>query len=446
VSEKRTSNLAVFISCAVLFVFYAVLVWTKPITQDEGVFLTIGKYLNQGWLPYLDLFDHKPPAIYFLFAGLFKLFGTSVFVIKGALILGTLGASILLKKIADVVKPGIGWYATALFLFLLTQFEGYYLIAEPFLLLPLLVGVWILMQPNADRRWLFLAGLMLGLAVLFKQTLVLTTIPFLIFAWYKYRIGVVMVLAGFVLPLAKVTVYLWFTGTLDEAWHQIVTLTLSAYPRESFSYVLNALRWNFFWTLPIWALLLLGATQRILHRKLWWAVILLPLPLMFFRHYPHYWVQVLPFVALIGAAVLMELRRSTMTIAVLIFCLAIGAGKVAQDVQPNYEKLQAQIDASLLLSQENVDVVLAENQFTAFYFLLPFPPINQFLYITEITNAVKAEQRTLDDLRANQTVLILWPEDEDFAYAKRLQQEVLKDHRDEKVFSELGMRAIILSR
>lgn len=419
---------------------FSILALTKPISQDEGVFLTIGKSLDQGRLPYQDFFDHKPPAIYFLFALVFKFFGANLLAVKIGLILGAIAASVLVKRIGDRLQAGTGWYAAIVFLFLMTQFEGNFLIAELFLLVPLLLSLWLLLRPERNRWWLFIAGLSLGLVPLFKQTALISTIPLVILVYTTAKRGVAVFVAGFCLPWILLGWYLVAKGLGGEAWHQIVTLTLTGYPNEPLSFVLKSLRQNLFWTLPIWALLLLGLKTQLQNKRVIWALILLPLPFMFFRHYPHYWVQILPFVALIAAAVLVNLRSRSLTVATMIFCLAIAGGKVGQDAGPNFHRLREQLRVARILSQARARVVLTENQFTGFYFLLPQAPLNKYLYITEITNAKGAEQKTIDDLRRGPAVLILWPVDPNFAYAKKLQNYILMHSTTTRTFPDLGMR------
>lgn len=438
---RRAWGIGLRVACALLFLLYAVLVLTKPISQDEGVFLAIGKYITQGQTLYLDVFDHKPPAIHFLFAGLFKLFGPSVWVAKAALIVSTLGAAILLKKIGDSLKPGIGWYATGIFLFLLTQFEGYYLIAEPFMLLPLSLALWILLRPNYSLPWLLSAGVCLGLALLFKQTALISLLPILWLASKRSTIQLLPVFIGLITPLLLTALYLLTNDALKQAWHQVVVLTLTEYPREAIPFILGSLQQPFLWTLPIWGLVLLAWWPYLKHKNLIWALVLLPLPLMFFRHYPHYWIQVLPFVAILAASVLADIRVRTVTVATVVFCLAIAGGKVGQDAQTNYQKQQAQIDVAETLRQESATYLLAENQFTAFYFLLPERPLNKYLYLTEITDAENAEEKTIQDLQRNQNVLILWPS-HDRAYAKEVERFVEENATATKFFPALGMRLI----
>lgn len=438
----RFPRLLLIFTVTALFAAYATLVLTKHITQDEGVFLTIGNYINEGLLPYQDFFDHKPPAIYVLFALLFKLFGAHLLVVKICLILSMLGSSILVHRIAEIAKQGSGWYASGIFLFLMTQFEGYFAIAEPFLLLPLLYSVWVLLYKPKQHWYYLAAGISLAIAVLFKQTVILSAIPLLIIAAKLARKHALLFAGGFALPLAVFGIWLIDNNLIAEAFRQIIMLTLTSYPREAFSTVVTSLRGTFLWTLPVWVLLLLAACTTMPQRYVLWSLVLLPLPAMIVRHYPHYWVQLLPFVAVIAAAALQSIGKRTAIVAVMIYCLVIGGGKIVQEGIPHYRVLKDQIRAAQELQTEEAEYLLAENQFAAFYFLLPQQPLNKYLYLTEITDAEEAEQHTITDLKSHHSVLILWPMDANYAYAKDLQALIANRPAEESAFESLGMRAI----
>ena len=75
-ADKKRGFVYNKILCALLFVLSG-LVWalffsktTSPLYTDVGydsaMFQTIGKYWAQGYLPYVDLFDHKGPLIFFI--------------------------------------------------------------------------------------------------------------------------------------------------------------------------------------------------------------------------------------------------------------------------------------------------------------------------------------------------------------------------------------------
>ncbi len=49
---------------------------------DEGIFAAVAHNLTQGGILYQTAWDNKPPLIYLLYAGIFKLFGPEQFYLR----------------------------------------------------------------------------------------------------------------------------------------------------------------------------------------------------------------------------------------------------------------------------------------------------------------------------------------------------------------------------
>jgi Dolichyl-phosphate-mannose-protein mannosyltransferase len=66
-----------WLTAALLFVVLRALpIFTYPLGRDQGTYLTMGKSLLQGSVLYRDLWDNKPPGIFYLYGLIGKLFGT----------------------------------------------------------------------------------------------------------------------------------------------------------------------------------------------------------------------------------------------------------------------------------------------------------------------------------------------------------------------------------
>lgn len=83
--------------------------------------------------------------------------------------------------------------------------------------------------------------------------------------------------------------------------------------------------------------------------------------------------------------------------------------------------------------------ILTENQFTCFYFLIDKEKITKYLYITEVNDGEKAEPKTLESLKSNPDTYILWTEDLNFAYARKLQDYIIKNYKPIRKFDNLGL-------
>ena len=131
---------------------------------DEGIYQVLGRAMNQHLLLYRDIWDNKPPLLYFVYS----LFGSDQFWVRlFSLIIGLLtiiAFYILSKKLFE--KEKIIWVSTALFALLsgLPLLEGNIANAENFMLLPIITaGILVLKSTetkirNTKYKILFIAG------------------------------------------------------------------------------------------------------------------------------------------------------------------------------------------------------------------------------------------------------------------------------------------------
>lgn len=146
---------------------------------DEGIYQVIGNSLINGKLLYTEIFDNKPPLLYWLYA----ILNSDQFVIRlASLIFGALSIAIfflLSKKLFENNKNNIHFVTTFIFavLFGLPILEGNIANAENFMLLPILTSAFFIV----NRKKYFFAGLFLGIAFLFKIVAIFDFVAFFIF-------------------------------------------------------------------------------------------------------------------------------------------------------------------------------------------------------------------------------------------------------------------------
>ena len=179
---NKLKNIIIFalLIFALIFVYCSFYV---PFSQDEGVFLTISKGLLNGLLPYRDYFDHKPPSIYFLLLMPVKFFGGNLFGYRAFVLLINILTSFFVYKIADIYKKGSGFLAGVSYIFIVYIFEGYYLIAEPFLALFLSASFYLILKKHNSYNYL-ISGILIGIALFIKQPAVLSALPLVILAFF----------------------------------------------------------------------------------------------------------------------------------------------------------------------------------------------------------------------------------------------------------------------
>ena len=115
---------------------------------DEGIYQVIGKSLNNGKLLYTEIFDNKPPLLYWLYA----FFNSDQFTIRlVSLIFGVLSIGVfflLSKKLFTNNKNKIHFVTTFIFavLFGLPMLEGNIANAENFMLLLILASAFFIIN------------------------------------------------------------------------------------------------------------------------------------------------------------------------------------------------------------------------------------------------------------------------------------------------------------
>lgn len=169
-------------SAALLFCFQSPFPFHTSSTMDSNVFMYIGKYMNEGLVPYRDMFDHKGPLIYILnWLGLLIGRGDSIgiwliellfmefniFAIYKTVLLFTrkkltavLTALVALSPIVLYFQGGnlvqeyaLPFILASLYLFAKYFMNGYQLIARDVTITGSCCAAVLLLQPNMAALW-----------------------------------------------------------------------------------------------------------------------------------------------------------------------------------------------------------------------------------------------------------------------------------------------------
>ena len=196
--------------------------------RDEGTFIIIASHLRVGHLPYLELFDNKPPGIFFALAGMMSLLGENLITVRFFGALGLLVAALACYGIAvrrnSSLAAGV---STAVFLVLASVPDFQATKTEHLVIALLLPACWLLVA-RRDRLWsAFTIGVLLSLA-----TLTRTNIAFVVlalggfYAWQLWqpsknvpRLALFAYGAGGLMPLLMLLIiYAYADGLDDFSW------------------------------------------------------------------------------------------------------------------------------------------------------------------------------------------------------------------------------------
>jgi 4-amino-4-deoxy-L-arabinose transferase-like glycosyltransferase len=337
-----------------LVLLLALPVVTYPLGRDQGEFAVLGRGLLNGRVPYIDLWNPKPPAVFYVYAAAMALFGQTVSALR---LIDLLIAPPIALSLAWLGRrwggARVGLWAALLFavfyftetFWTLTQNDG-------IALLPMTLAVVCAVKAAEGKRraaaWALGAGLLAGWVFWFKYPFVLFAAALPLMAGLlaapevRHRLpgAAVVYAAGFSLVLLAGTGVLVSLG----AWEALIesARVTSAYTARGFvpaefsaaMSVALGYRWSH------WGLLFLLAAaglaislrrrERAAYAALAWLNAGLLIMLAQAKGYDYHWLPMLPPLVLFGAraidAGLVALaRRLSVRFARLAGWLAAGA-------------------------------------------------------------------------------------------------------------------------
>lgn len=189
-------------------------------------------------MPYTELWDVKPPLLFFTFAAIVGIVGKNIVGIRiiGSLFLSTAAFFVFLSARKFGTKL-TGWIAAILFIFMTGEMGGRAIMSEIIAILPLTAAFYVAITQNKSTKInrYFLLGVLLSLATLIRLNLVyLDSVGFIYYliSWVKERTitrlkSIVALSIGFVIPILGVTIPFIVTGHLQVFYRSVIEASLS---------------------------------------------------------------------------------------------------------------------------------------------------------------------------------------------------------------------------
>nr|HMT12029.1 glycosyltransferase family 39 protein [Ignavibacteria bacterium] len=201
---------------------------TYPFGRDQGIYAYTGKLLLEGKMNYKEVFDLKPPGIHFFFSFIQLISGESMLNARVFDILWQFITAVIVMIISSRLTRSIYLSILAAFLYIFLYYRLDYwhtLQADGALNLFFALTVLLTISSFYSHSFLkiFAAGLVFGVALLFKYTII-SFLPLLLICFLlsktelkSLRIkNTIVFLAGIVFILISVVLLYQFTGALPE--------------------------------------------------------------------------------------------------------------------------------------------------------------------------------------------------------------------------------------
>ncbi|MBI2599828.1 hypothetical protein HYW43_02840, partial [Candidatus Daviesbacteria bacterium] len=191
--------------------------------------LFIYPYLtNNGLAPYGQILDQHFPGLMFLPVNLNNLGMVTPEAARAWSVALAVSTQLMLFFVSSVILKSRYKALVVNLLYLVWQpfFEGWVLWIDSFLPLLLLPAFY-----SFYRKWFFAAGLLLGVAIVFKQTIIPLSAFFLIYIFWKIRNFQTFLrfLLGLSIPVSLMITYLISIGVFRDFWFWTVIFNLTTF-------------------------------------------------------------------------------------------------------------------------------------------------------------------------------------------------------------------------
>ncbi|MDI3389465.1 glycosyltransferase family 39 protein [Streptomyces sp. B-S-A8] len=359
---------------------------------DEGFLAVQARLLADGGTLYETVVDRKPPLLPWLYEGAFALFGDdSLLPLKVLAVLAHLATAVLLASLARRRwGDGAGRTAGVLYLFLsigLNPEDTQAATFEVFMLPATAAAMWL-----ADRRRWAWCGAAVAAAFLAKQTGGAVLLPVL-WLWWRSgarRAGILRLVAGAVLPVLAAALatdprgFLFWTVTGSGAYASFTGSELHVLSRALTNAALLAVACA--GLLPAVVRVLRTARTGAADLWLWFGASAVAV-CVGFHFFGHYYLQLVPAIALLGTAALQSLPRdwtpATLTTSALACALFLGWGMLA----PRPDLAHAERLATAIgRATDPDDRVLVWGMHPETYWLADRTPASRYLTAGFLTN------------------------------------------------------------
>ncbi len=222
----------------------------QPAGGDQSLYSYVGQRVLDGSVPYRDAWDQKPPAVFFVYAFLWRVWPNESVVAAADLVAAALVAWLLVILGRRLFSAGTGYFAAALFLLVgdpwLQRLSGLNVRAQCETFIALAVTTALVLSTSPSRRqWhLPLAGVWLAVAFWLKYNALAYAVPVYLAAvhWPDGRAAgrsrlvadVGGIALGFGVVSLSAVAYFGMHGALADLWRATIDYNVR-YSGETYS-------------------------------------------------------------------------------------------------------------------------------------------------------------------------------------------------------------------
>jgi len=336
-SEFKLPFEAKYLTYALLAILVLLIIFIRlkldgiPMERDEGIYAYGGRMILDGKVPYLDFYEQKFPGLFYSYAAIMAIFGRTLEGVHHGFTFLNVATIVVLFFIGRRLFNDFGGLvvaATFALISLTPYASGFTRQSEHILIFFATAAILSTLKALDTNKliWFILAGMMACLSLLVKTNgvfyIVMLGLSMVIYYalvkpidWKKLLLNVGTYSVAVFATFGLMCLIMAAQGAFGEMWYFAVEFPrtyVSAVPfdvgmgflKQFGGKVLNG--YLPFWIIAVSGIFLLFFTKENLHKKIWmpvWAVLAFLTVTPGLRFYGHYWLMLMPVVAvLVGAA------------------------------------------------------------------------------------------------------------------------------------------------
>jgi len=289
----------------------------RSIGRDEAAFLYYGWMIVKGKVLYRDLFDPKPPGVFFTVALIFLLFGKNILAIRLlSVFLSTLTAFLIFQIGKKINNSLTGIIAALLFeLEPISIFYSAMVSSETFMIFFMVIAVYFyILAHEKNSVWHYLlVGVLIGLSIIMKQPGIILILFIFLHRLHgrnplKNRLQALgTLIIGIMISIMPIVVYFLAVNSLSDAIYSTVLFNLSTSRGFPLTKRLQIFYYDVFLKNTIlWIVGIGGGLFALERRKKWdiflvgWFIASLLVVPILKTPWDHYYIQAMPAFCLLG--------------------------------------------------------------------------------------------------------------------------------------------------
>ena len=249
--EKRPINYTHLKNSTVLLVLSLVTFFIRfpfffrdYIDRDESTFILLGQSWVDGYLPYMELWDLKPPLTFAFFAAIISLFGKSFLAIRffGALLV-VITAFFTYKISLKLTTKKVSFWASFSCILLLSLFGSLQGVMSEHICMAFFVPGLYLLISKKGAYWFFIAGLLMGITVMVKLNMAYPILLIELYLMYgflskknNYSIWKILLFGTGIVAILLLTILPYYTlGEAMTWWKSVILAPLEYTEARRFS-------------------------------------------------------------------------------------------------------------------------------------------------------------------------------------------------------------------